>query len=297
MRGTNKGIQILKNNGYVVYSREWDPYITDKYWINLRENKEKELMDNYAFYSRKKRTYENVADALQAMGDNERNREIRILKATLGVTIDKDDEPELIRQLNKLMIGEKNYEQALKQLTYAAKNVEKDPKSHMAPTLSSLFSSHLTTRMGHAIENYRSHTLAKALVNPNVNQKELWSKNGKVATDLRKMFETEILGAWEEIFQKTDAVEDAYGSYLDSNKDLLPTFYKLKMDKELLQRVKSRINIDEIFNILKKEYTASAAVKKKKKKSSRQMFLEGAKIENSGYQLNGSINEILNMLK
>ena len=141
---------VLTEEGYIVYTRETASYK----WEKIRQFKQKEVENLMGKIPNANDNYWlKIADNLEALGKNERARELALLQQGLGEEVSVDDEYKFIDQFNQVIIGVDLYERALKQIKLSKQQFDEGKKT-MAPVISSLYMSKLKTRLGKTLVQF-----------------------------------------------------------------------------------------------------------------------------------------------
>lgn len=150
------GINILTQDGYVVYSHNWPgTNHQNQSWNIIRSLKEYQVHNLLTQLPQPNNNYYyQIGQKLIDLGNEERKKEVALIEQALGEKVDISTEFKVVHEFNKIISGKENYEQALKQIKLATENYDDKHMKQMAPVLSSLFLSKFQHRLGEAINNF-----------------------------------------------------------------------------------------------------------------------------------------------
>ena len=280
---------ILPNDGYVVYSSQWDGGLGKHAWWNrVRQKQEDKVLNLLAHLpSENNDYYFQIGENLIKLGEQERNKELALISKALDIQVDEKDEVELINRFNEVIIGVQNYKRALNQINLAVANY-KNGQKQMAPVLSSLYLPKLQQRLGEAIVNF-IHKYEEELMHGDLTDWEnMWEQLLTKAIDQ----------ALEDLLQYTnkDKIKDIYGTDV-VHTELLDEF---RNNRDLFHTIiRNKINFEKVHDILIKNLE-QVQIKLKSGKSLRGVkswatAAVGGSKARAG-QLGGSVNEFLNQL-
>ena len=228
---------VLTEEGYIVYTRETASYK----WEKIRQFKQKEVENLMGKIPNANDNYWlKIADNLEALGKNERARELALLQQGLGQEVSVDDEYKFIDQFNQVIIGVDLYERALKQIKLSKQQFDEGKKT-MAPVISSLYMSKLKTRLGKTLVQFVQE-----------HEQEIISNNlDKIDALWRKEIEEAVLLAFEDLanYVNKNKKEDVYGTE-ESHTYLLEEFSRQRNKNIFYEIVSKKINLEKTVSAL-----------------------------------------------
>lgn len=283
-----KGVDALDSNGYVVYNRRSNNSRLEK----TRQEQENLIRNYYSTFQSAPTLdqYREVGKFLIELGQSEEKKEKELIESVLGIEVkDTDSVKKFIKNFNKVLVGTKQYEDALNRIGIALQEGE---KAGLAPSISSLYVSKLNKILGRKVNDFI--------------HKEL--KNVKTDEDLDKSIERMeegIIGIFEESFD--EAIEELL-SYQNKNKtpdrfgtgsgyqELLNLFKSNEIFQQIYKtKIRKSFSDESIKNIIRQNVNAIKANKRMYGHTWVKRALSFTD-ERTG-QIGGSLNEIVNMLR
>lgn len=276
--------------GYVVYNRPSN----SPHWERTREEQGEKVENWYSAIQIRPtlEQYRGVGEYLQCLGEAEEKREKALIQSALGIEIDAKNERQFIENFNMVLVGKKQYEDAIHRINIALS--EKD-KAGLAPAISSLFASKLNTILAEKINK---------LIRDRI-------KNAKTPEDIEKAIdrmEEDIYDVFEQSFdQAIDALlsyqnasekDDRFGS-LKGYQDLLDLFNSNEIFREIYrQKIRKAFSDESIRNIIRNNRkTIAYRAQNSKKMSGHSWAKRALTLDTRAGQIGGLVNEIVNMLR
>lgn len=284
----------LNNDGYVVYPESWGGGKgRNQFWNRVRLKEEQKVKNLLSYFNHETdlTSITAVGKALIDMGEQERLNEIALLQKKFGVDFEPKDEFDLIKNFNLFYMEETAYKNMISRLERAY--IEYNNKiSGMAPSLSSLFYSHLQTQMGKTLNNFvRQHK--DQIINNDVDflqdqwEEAIWECVDHTLRDV--LFSGEGRGR----------IDDIYGSNLDYSK--LATEYEKEGNKEFFHTfLRGALSFTKIENVLKEQLpNIQELIPRLDKLKGRALSGMARKAIGKNSQagtVNGSVNQFINKL-
>lgn len=284
------GEDRINGNGYVVYNRPSN----SSHWERTRFEQEQKVRDWYnAIQVRPTlEQYRGVGEYLQRLGEAEEEREKTLIQSALGIKINAKNERDFIENFNEVLVGKKQYEDAIHRINIALS--EKD-KAGLAPAISSLFASKLNTILAEKI-NKLIRDKIKNVKTPEDIDKAI----DRMEEDVYDVFEQSFDQAIDAIlsYQNASGKDDRFGS-LKGYQDLLELFNSNEIFREIYkQKVRKAFSDESIRNIIKNnKKTIAYRAQNNKKMSGHTWAKRALTLDTRAGQIGGLVDEIVNMLR
>ena len=281
---------MMNEHGYVVYTRQSDSPI----WEYIRSTKESEVKNLLSALpsSKDMNYYEQAGAHLIALGQQERQKEMAFLERAFGQPFSFEDINDFIKNFNSVIIGKKRYEQALEQIKLAVTEFDKTKKHSLAPVLTSLYASKLSSALGKAINSF-IHKHAAEIAN---NDLSAWDQEYEqiIISAAQKSFIELLKGP-----EIKEGLQDHFGTYEDHT-DLLEKYLDMLdsgQDNIFNQIILSKIGVDKIKSLIKNNLDV---IKNKIRDGARMngwtWVQKATSLNKRAGQFGGSVNEFFNQL-
>lgn len=283
-----RGVDALDDKGYVVYTRKSNNTRLEK----TRKDQEDIIRSYYASLGEKPSLdqYRQVGNFLVDLGKAEERKEKKLIESVLGIKLtSKDDVKKFIDSFNQVLVGTKQYEDAVKRIGIALKEGE---KAGLAPTISSLYVSKLNKILGRKVNDFIHKELDKAKTPEDID-KAIQNMEEKIIDVFEECFDE----AFEDLlsYQNKNHTDDRFGTG-SGYQELLDLFHSNKIFQEIYkQKIRKSFNDESIKNIIKNNEKAIRANKRMYGHTWVKKALSFTN-ERTG-QIGGSVNEIVNMLR
>ena len=244
-------------------------------------------------------TFEQVGNFLISMAKEERNREIKLFEK-LGIKINSELEiTDFIKEFNKILIGKKEFEKASERLRRALqKNIEDPTKGAQAPLISSLY-------FGEYVRVFTAE-LHKIIDREIKSGAETFDVE-KLRPEIEDAFIDSIKKAFISSIKNFNKSDDKgiYGDKGDYD-DILKALKQMENSTEymefLVDRISSRLNIDNLIKKMKEEVDDIYKKRRdnKRKRDGLNSLVKKAfagNNKNFASQLGGSHYEVISLLE
>lgn len=273
------------SNGYIVYTRGKDSI---GYWKRVHDKAITDAATLPRFYQEDFETkYISAGERLLFLGQVERKKEIALIEKVTGVKMENiSDIKHFISNFNDILMGKKQYEDALFRLKAALKKENQD-KSAFAPTIASFFTSKLGTILNKNINAFITKNL-EALQQGDYSK---WEKR------FDSIIDKSIDQAFKELLTETrdGKRKDMYG---DSS--VWTEFYDISQtidgfNDDFKSMIRSKIDFERIKNIFKKSLVS---LKKGEHRGVRKLIdsKQGLNLDKRSRSLGGSVQEYITQL-
>ena len=283
-----KGVDALDSNGYVVYNRR-----SNNSRLEKTRQEQESLIRNYYSDLQSRPTldqYREVGKFLIELGQSEEKKEKELIESVLGIEVkNTDDVKKFIENFNEVLVGTKQYEDALRRIGIALQEGE---KAGLAPSISSLYVSKLNKILGRKVNDFIHKELK------NVKNDEDFDKSIKrMEEGIIDVFEESFDEAIEELlsYQNKNKTPDRFGTG-SGYQELLDLFKSNKIFQQIYKtKIRKSFNDESIKNIIRQNVNAIKANKRMYGHTWVKKALSFTD-ERTG-QIGGSLNEIVNMLR
>lgn len=281
--------------GYVVYKRK----SASPAWETVRSRAEAEARSNLltslgSIESNFMSKAESIGKKLISLGNQEEKKEKNLIKKVLGKSdADLKDVKVFVEKFNEMLLGQKQFLLAKKRLDTAIKLGKDKKRKDMAPTVASFFVSYL--------EKAISDNLNKFINTITLDEITKWNKN-RLKQIIDHIIDISIDKAVEKMLNAENIVgKEAYHGEWKELLQVYQTFSSLS--ESFKQMIRSKLNLDSIINILKKEENRSSIKKNKQKKkggkSVRQLVKQSMKTSDNSLKarsIGGNVEEYIMQL-
>lgn len=219
--------------GYVVYNRPSH----SSHWERTRLEQGEKVNSWYNAIKFKPTTGQYVAAGqyLLNLGEKEEKKERKLIQAVLGLeSVDIEDEVELIKQFNEVLVGRAQYEDALHRIDVALNNKDNKGKNGagLAPSISAFFASKLKG----AFENNLNELLAKEAENINGDGRKTRKARNQIERQIVDVFYKSLDEAFENLLTYKTDVDDRWGT-LQGYEKMLEVYQKYPYYKKFFKKV------------------------------------------------------------
>lgn len=291
------GEDRLDGKGYVVYTRQSLVNGKPTRWEYARLRQEEKINNWYSTINLKPTTDQYIAAGqyLLDLGEKEEKKERKLIQAVLGLeSVDIEDEVELIKQFNEVLVGKAQYEDALHRIDVALNNKDNKGKNGagLAPSISSFF----TDKLKDAFEKNLNMLLTEEAENINGDGRKARKARNQIERQIVDVFYKSLDEAFENLLTYKTDVDDRWGT-LQGYEKMLEVYQKYPYYKKVFQEsLRKRFDPEKIKNIIRGE-NQKKYIKTKGKLTAADLGKDILKIKTRTGSLGGDVNEIINALR